>query len=302
MNENKNSTLLVTGASGRLGRRVVELLLESQAGPLVAATRRPDQLKDLAARGAEVRFADFDDPSSLDKAFAGAERMLLISTNETARPGQKLVQHRNAIAAAEKAGVATVAYTSEPHLKPGNPYLLAQADTGTEEALAQSRLGWVILRHNWYTDLLVPRLAKAAAAGKFLTTEGDSGAAYVTREDCARADAALLVSPGPPNRILDITGPAVVPNAQLAEIAGRVTGRPVKQLVVSPDTYKSGLVMAGIAETLQEIMTSSDVAIAQGYLAVVSNAVRELTGREPQSVEDFLLANRETLLAKVLKS
>ncbi len=290
--------LLVTGASGRLGRRVVELLLGSHAGSIVAATRNPDRLKDLAARGLEVRFADFDDPASLGPAFAGVERMLLISTNEITRPGQKQIQHRNAISAAEKAGVKYVIYTSGPDLQPGNPYLLAQDDVATEEALVQSRLGWTILRHNWYTDLLLPRLTKAAAKGTFMTTEGDSGAAYVTREDCARADAALLASSETRNQTLDITGPAIVTNAELAALVGRVVGRPVKQLVVSPDTYKSGLVMAGVSETLQAIMTSSDVAIAQGYFAVVSNAVKELTGQAPRSVEAFLMATREALLKK----
>ena len=179
---------------------------------------------------------------------------------------------------------------------------MARADIDTEQALAQSRLGWTVLRHNWYTDLLIPRLAKAAATGKFMTTEGDSGAAYVTREDCARADAAVLVSAGFHNEVLDITGPAIVPNAELAAIVSRVAGRPVKHLVTTPDTYKSGLVFAGVAETLQEIMTSSDVAIAQGYLAVTSTAVRDLTGRAPQSVEEFLSVHREVLLAKILKS
>ncbi|HEU5098574.1 MAG TPA: NAD(P)H-binding protein, partial [Roseiflexaceae bacterium] len=121
MTATHQQTLLVTGASGHLGRRVIELLLEANAGHVIATTRSPDNLADLAARGVEVRKADFDAPGSLASAFAGADRLLLISTDALDGTDRRIVQHRNAVKAAEQAGVTHVVYTSFTNTEPGNP-------------------------------------------------------------------------------------------------------------------------------------------------------------------------------------
>src|SRR5262249_19713219 len=139
------STLLVTGASGHLGRRVLELLLEAGAGQIIAATRTPEKLADFAQRGVVVRHADFDDPASLAEAFKGAERLLLISTDAIGTPGLRIQQHTNAIKAAEEAGVSHVVYTSLINPEPGTPIAIAPDHYGTEQALAQSKLGFTVL-------------------------------------------------------------------------------------------------------------------------------------------------------------
>ncbi len=287
--------LLVTGASGHLGRRVVELLLEAKAGAIVAVTRTPDKLKDLVAQGVEVRAGNFEDPAGLEKAFAGVDRLLLISTDELARPGQRLIQHKNAVAAAEKAGVKHVVYTSMPRPEAGNPITFAPDHLGTEQALAASNMTWTILRHNWYTDYLIPKLSQAIVKGKLFGAPGDSGAAYVTREDCAQADAAALLSAEAKNRTLDITGPAIVKGNELATIAARLTAKPIGFMQVAASTLKAGYAGAGLPNFLQEALVSFEMAIAEGYLAVPSTAVKDLTGKEPQSVENYLLAHREAL-------
>jgi NAD(P)H dehydrogenase (quinone) len=287
--------LLVTGASGHLGRRVVELLLEAKAGQVVAVTRTPDKLKDFAAKGVEVRAGNFDDPASLEKAFVDVDRLLLISTDELSRPGQRLIQHQNAVAAAQKVGVKHVVYTSMPKPEPGNPITFAPDHYGTEQALKASSLSWTILRHNWYTDFLIPKLSQAISKGKLFGAPGEGGAAYVTREDCARADVAALISTETNNRTLDVTGPGVVTGAQLAQLAAKITGKPVGYMSVAASTIKAGLAGAALPNIIQEMITSFEVAIAEGYLAVPSSTVKDLTGKEPQSVESFLEANKQAL-------
>src|SRR4029079_1752737 len=136
MTANNHQTLLVTGAAGHLGRRVIELLLEANAGHVIAPTRSPDKIADLAARGVEVRQADFDDPSLLAAAFAGADRLLLISTDALDGTDRRQVQHRNAIAAAEQARVKHVVYTSLTRPEPGSPIAIAPDHYATEQALA----------------------------------------------------------------------------------------------------------------------------------------------------------------------
>ena len=252
--------LMVTGASGHLGRRVVELLLEGKEGPIVAGTRTPEKLKDLGAKGAEIRHADFEDPSSLDKAFTGVERLLIISTDALDQPGKRFAQHKNAVEAAQRAGVKHVLYTSMPNPEPGNPITFAPDHYNTERALAASKFTWTILRHNWYSDYLIPRLSTAVAMGKLISAPGKSGAAYITREDCARADAAALASTVMVNRTLNITGPAIVPNAELARLAATLTGKPVEPLELEPAAIKAGMAKAGVPEFLHDFLISMDVA------------------------------------------
>ncbi|MEO5728244.1 MAG: NAD(P)H-binding protein, partial [Byssovorax sp.] len=146
----KNQTLLVTGASGQLGRRVVELLLEAKAGTVVAATRDPAKLADLAARGVLVRKADFDDEGSLAEAFAGVDRLLLISTDSLVRPGHRLAQHQAAVRAAVSAGVGHIVYTSFTNPGVESPITVAPDHRLTEEAIAATKLGFTILRNNLY--------------------------------------------------------------------------------------------------------------------------------------------------------
>jgi len=290
------TSLLVTGGSGQLGWRVLELLLEARVGRLIATTRTPEKLADLASRGVTVRKADFDDAASLPHAFAGADRLLLISSDAVEKPGRRIAQHRAAVQAAIEAGVKHVIYTSLTHPEPGSPVTFAGDHYGTEQALAASPLGWTILRNNVYTDFLMRALPQAAATGKLVAAAGQGGAGYVTREDCARAAAAALSSTGLDRKILDITGPAVVTHVELAKMASDLTGRPVTYVPIEPEELRKSLTTAGVPEVFANIVVSFDVARAKGTLAVVSNAVAELTGRAPMSVAAFLESQRAALI------
>src|SRR5215217_4903439 len=210
MTENFRRTLLVTGASGHLGQRVIELLLEANAGHVIAATRTPEKLAHLAARDVEVRKADFGDPSSLAVAFAGVDRLLLISTDALDGTDRRQVQHRNAINAAAQAGVKHVVYTSLTNPEPSSPIAIAPDHYATEQALAASSLDWTVLRNNLYADLFLQSLPHAVATGQLVAASGTGGAGFVTREDCARAAAAALAASSSGRTTLDITGPASV--------------------------------------------------------------------------------------------
>lgn len=297
MRNETRRTLLVTGASGHLGRRVVELLLEKRAGHVVAATRTPEKLADLAQQGAEVRRADFDDPGSLATAFAGADRLLIISTDAITEPGRRLKQQRTAVGASEKAGVKHVIYTSMPHADKNTIIFFAPDHRGTEDALASSRLTWTILRCYWYTDYLPMSLAPAIASGKLFSAAGEGGAAYVTREDCARAAAAALAANDTVKRTLELTGPAVVAFDELAGIASEISGRSVESIKIDTDTLKKGLVGHGVPELFADLTVQAQLSMKQGLMGPATTVFRELTGQSPTTVAEFLKANRAALSA-----
>jgi NAD(P)H dehydrogenase (quinone) len=288
-------TLFVTGASGHLGRRVVELLLEKGADKIVAGTRKPEKLADFAARGVMVRQADFEDPEGLEAALAGADRVLIISSDAIDRPGRRLAQHQAAVAAAVNAGVKHAVYTSMPNPET-SPVVFAPDHLGTEQALKASSMGWTILRNCWYTDFLIPTLAPAVASGTLAAATGQGGAPYVTREDCAQAAAAALASSDTGNKTWNITGPELATYSDLARLATELTGRPVTFMPVYPAERTAQLIAVGTPEPIAKMLVSGQMAIAQGKMGTPTTAVKELTGRDPMSVREFLSAHRVALM------
>jgi NAD(P)H dehydrogenase (quinone) len=290
-----NRTLLVTGAAGNLGRQVVERLLEAKAGTIIATTRDPAKLADFARRGVDVRAADFNKPESLAKAFTGAERLLLISTGDLFPEGLRLQQHRAAVQAAVDAGVKHVVYTSGPAPHPTQPGSLINDHYWTEQALAASPLEWTILRHHIYTDFLVGTLATALKLGVLSGSAGDGGNNYVTRADCARTDAAALAADYSGRRILDVTGPQPVTPAELAKLASELSGKPLKYQSLPRAEHEKLLGSVGLPPFLVTALTDFDEAQAQGFLAVRSPVVQQLTGKAPTSVQEYLSGQRAAL-------
>jgi NAD(P)H dehydrogenase (quinone) len=296
----KPTTLLVSGASGHLGRRVLELLLASDtaaARNLVATTRTPDKIADLAARGVSVRAASFEEPASLASTFRGVDRALLISTDAVDRPGRRIAQHRAAVSAAKAAGVSHLVYTSLTHADSDSLVTIAPDHLATERAIIDSGLGYAVLRNNMYTDYLLHGLPYSVRAGRIRNAFGSGAVSYVTREDCARAAAAALASTFEGRTRLDITGPAAITQDELAAIASDLAGRPVQYDAVDAATSARQLVAGGLPEPIAELLVSFERSGQAGQLAVVSPAVRELTGSAPTSVRDFLSANRAALVA-----
>jgi NAD(P)H dehydrogenase (quinone) len=300
MSQNQSPVLLVTGASGQLGRRVVELLLEAGTEParIVAATRTPDKLADFAKRGVTVRHADFDQPASLAEAFKGVDRLLLISTDEVMVPGKRTRQHLNAVEAAEAAGVRHVLYTSLVNPGPESPVTLAPDHHATETALANSSMDWTILRNNIYADGLANTLAQAIQTGQLVNAVGDGRIAYICREDCARAAAAALAANTSGRQVFNITGSDAVSQAELAQIASELSGRQIAYVPVPPAALNETLLGFGLPPTIADLAVSFDVAAQQGLLNVVTNTVEELTGQQPTRVRDLIASQRETLSAR----
>lgn len=292
------NSLLVTGAAGQLGRRVVELLLEAKAGRVIAGTRNPDKCDDLARRGAVVRPVDFDEPGTLSDAIAGVDRVLLISTDsmEIGRRGQ---QHVRAIRVLADAGIQHVVYTSLSRAEENSPVLIAGDHIATEKSLAESGLGHTILRNNLYTDLLMMSLPRAVAMGKLFAAAGTGGAAYVTREDCARAAAAALSAAFEGKRTLEITGPSVVTYADLAGLATELSGKRVEYVPMDPDALTGALVGQGMPEAVAKLWVSFDAGMERGFFGPVTTAFQQLTTKRPDSVAEFLDAHRPAFLAAV---
>jgi NAD(P)H dehydrogenase (quinone) len=295
MPQTDKPTLLVTGGGGHLGRRVVELLVEAEAGKVIAATRDPAKLADLAQRGVEVRKADFDDPATLVGAFAGADRLLLISTNALGAPGQRLGQHRNAVAAAREAGIRHVVYTSAPCPYPTPHGSLIDDHFWTEEAIFASGLDWTILRDNIYAEIALLALQHAVASGQLFTAAGKGGRNYVTREDCARTAAVALAS-AEGRQILDVNGPGPVTQDELASMASALTGRRITHVSLAPEALREGLLKAGLPPIMADGLVAFDVDASQGRHALTAPTVQALTGRAPMALYDFLLANKAALL------
>lgn len=283
------ATLLVTGASGHLGRRVLELLLEAGETRIVAATRTPDKLADFAARGVTVRHADFEDLASLESAFAGVDRLLLISTDAVGSGDRRLKQHQNAVRAADTAGVRQVIYTSII-CPTETPVTLAPDHAGTEAALEASSMGWTSLRNNIYADELIRSINRAVESGKWISAAGDGRCAYIMREDCAQAAAAALASSFEGRRTLDITGPDAISQAELAQLASQLSGKPVDYLSIPLEASIQGMVNAGLPQSVAELIASFDAGIAQGIFSGVSPDYASLTGHPAMHIADFLTA------------
>lgn len=280
-------SLVITGAGGHLGRRAAELLLE-QTDPsgVVLLTRNPDSLADFAARGADVRRADFADPSTLSAAFAGATRVLLISTDVV---GARVEGHRAAIDAAVAAGASLIAYTSIPNPVPSNPAAVVPDHAATEQALKDSGAGWTFLRNALYSEYRIPEFQGAAASGTFAYNSGDGASAYVSREDCAAAAVAVLLGGDEhAGKAYDITGAEAFTGAQLAELYASVSGRPVEAAPVDDATFVAGLESHGIPAPAAQLIASFGIAIREGQLNQVSTAVQDLTGRAPIALRDVL--------------
>lgn len=280
--------IAITGASGGLGRRVAELVLE-QADPtqVLLLTRTPDRLKDLARRGVRIEKASFKNPTGLKQVLVGVERLLLISTDAI---GGRVDQHRQAIASARHAGVWHVAYTSVAQPSSDNPSLIAEEHAQTEQALRESGMDWTFLRNNLYAEGLVPAVQQAAESGLWVTNAGEGRTAYVSREDCARAAAAVLLTDGHEREVYDITGPEALTQADVAAIASELTGRPIEVVLQDDAEYAVDLEAAGLPAPAVELIVSFGEAVRRGFLSKVTSDVQALTGQPPQSVREVLRA------------
>jgi NAD(P)H dehydrogenase (quinone) len=285
------SKILVTGASGQLGVLVLEGLLKKGITNTIATTRTPESLSQFAGTGIEVRSADFGDPASLEQAFAGAERMLLISSSDLASQVQ---QHKAAIDAAKKIGVKYIAYTSGPNPEK-SPAVTAAGHWTTEQYLKQSGVDYTFLRNYPYVEVLYLTLPTTIQCGEFLGTAGKGKVAYVTREDCADAAVGVLTSDAFKNMTLDVTGPQAHSHSDIVEIISSIIGEDLRYIDLEAEALKSRLVERGFNGFWPDALISFDLAYRQGDTQSTSDAVLKLSGHQPQSVADYFKANAARL-------
>lgn len=276
--------IVVTGASGQLGRLVVEQLRAKAPGEkIVAAVRTPEKAQGLAALGAEVRWADYDEPESLDAAFKGADTLLLISSSEV---GRRAPQHRAAIDAAKKAGVKRIVYTSAPKATTSGLKLAAE-HKATEEALIASGLPYVLLRNGWYIENYTGQLGAALAQGAIYGAAGDGLISGASRADLAAAAVAVLTTPGHDGKTYELGGAPFT----MKDLADKVTawsGKTVSYVNLPAGEYRELLVKVGLPAPFAEILADSDANIAKGELEIATGDLARLIGRAPETVEQVL--------------
>lgn len=279
-------TYVVTGASGTLGRLVAEELAErTDPSEVVLVTRSPEKLAEQAARGFQVRAGDFDDPVSLDEAFAGGDRLLLISTDAV---GNRVPQHETAIEAAKRAGVSHILYTSVVNPDPDSPVGVNPDHHATEELLEASGIPYTALRNSVYSEMQVPDAQASIATGKFVHNHGDGRFAPVSRSDCAAAAAGALVSDGTLEKTYDVTGPELVDAADQARIYGELGGVEVEAVDVDDDTLIAGLVEHGIPAEVAPLLASFGAGIRGDHIESRTDAVELLSGRAAETLKESL--------------
>lgn len=283
--------IAVTGASGQLGGGVLAELVERVgAGSVVALSRTPPV--DL---GVETRKADFDDAEGLVAAFDGADRLLIVSTGLI---GHRRTQHRNAVAAAVRAGVGHVFYTSVLAVdEPGNPAPVVPDHADAEAALAASGLKYTALRNGIYTETLLLAVRPAVAAGVYATNGGDGATSYVTRADLAAATAAILADPADPGRALELTGAEAVGGPDIAAILTGLVDRDVRYQPLPDEVLEAGMTRAGLPAQAVAMALGFGRATREGYLGRVTDTLRCYLGRAPVSVAEFLARHRSALTA-----
>jgi len=268
--------IVVTGATGQLGRLVITTLLKTiPAADIVAAVRTPSKAADLAALGVTVREADYTRPDTLTTAFAGADKLLLISSSEV---GQRTRQHQAVIDAAKTAGVKLIVYTSV--LRADTSMLgLAGEHRATETALKASGVPFTVLRNGWYTENYAASIAPALAHGALLGSAQQGRIASAARADYAAAAAAVLTREGQAGKVYELAGDEAY---TLADFANEITAQSGKQVIYQnlPEAdFKAALIGAGLPEHLAGLLSDSDAGAAEGALFDAGGQLSALIGR-----------------------
>ena len=284
-------SVVVTGATGQLGHLVVESLLERgvPAAEITAGGRALDRLSDLAAQGVNVVNLDYTDEASLDAAFAGADVVVLVSSSEV---GQRFTQHSHAIAAAARAGVGRLVYTSIPKAA-DTPMLLAGEHKATEQAIVESGLPYTFLRNGWYTENYTAQIPGYLEHG-IVGAAGDGLVSVAPRRDYAEAAAVVASTDGHDGRVYELGGESIT-LTQLAALVSAATGKDVAYTDVPEETLRGILVSAaGFPEPVAAVFADVDTRIKAGDLYVTSGDLESLIDHAPTSAEQ---AVREAVAA-----
>lgn len=277
--------ILVTGATGKLGSKVVESLLKTvPSSALAVSVRNPEKAEELRARGVEVRKGDFDQPETLDIAFKGIDRLLIISAdgdNET-----RIRQHTDAVHAAERAGVKFIAYTSLANATESKN-LMAPPHIATEAAIIKTGIPYSFLRNNWYLENEIGSIQGAIAGAPWVTSAGEGKVGWALQQDYADAAAAVLVGTGHENTVYELSGPLLT-QEELATALGNVLGKEIPVQQVSDEKYAEIMKGIGLPDFVIPIVVGIQESIRNGSLEVESNDFEKVLGRPVTQVNEAL--------------
>lgn len=276
---------LVTGATGKLGSKVVESLLTVvPVNEVAVSVRNIEKAEKLRSRGVDVRHGDFDAPETLDAAFEGVDRLLIISAdgdNDT-----RIQQHKNAVDAAKRAGVQFIAYTSLADAT-NSKNTMAPPHVATEAAIKETGIPYAFLRNNWYLENEIGNIQGAIAGAPWTTAAGDGKVGWALQADYAAAAAAVLIGKGHENKTYELSGPLLT-QEELATLLGEVLGHEVAVNHVDSETYAATMKEAGIPDFVLPILVGIEESIRNGSLAVESNDFEHVLGRPIIGTQDAL--------------
>lgn len=280
--------IAITGANGQLGQLVIDALLRRvPATEIVATVRSAEKGRALAAKGVQVRIADYDRPETLESAFAGVDKLLLISSSEV---GARAAQHRAVIAAAKRAGVKLLAYTSILHAD-RSPLALAEEHRQTEADLQASGLPVVLLRNGWYAENYTGSVPTAIQHQAVLGSAGAGRISWASRQDYAEAAAAVLSAEADQaGRVYELAGDEAYTLAELAAEIARQSGEPVVYKDLPATAYQEVLVGAGLPAAFAGLLADSDVGASQGGLYDSTRQISALTGRATTTLAQSIAA------------
>ncbi|MGW1026605.1 SDR family oxidoreductase [Streptomyces sp. NPDC002577] len=279
-------SIVVTGATGHLGRFVVEGLLEKvPADQITAVVRSEEKAAGFAARGVKIAVADYNAPETFDGLFAAGDKVLLISGNEFDKG--RVGQHKVVLDAAKAAGVALLAYTSAPGTLTA---ALADDHKGTEAAILESGVPYVLLRNGWYNENYTENLAPALEHGAVVQAAGEGKVASASRADYAAAAVAVLTGEGHENKTYELSGDTAWGFAEYAAEVAKQSGKEIVYNAVSVEAFTGILTGAGLPGPLAAILAGVDASIEQGELAVTSGDLSRLTGRPTTPIAESIAA------------
>lgn len=278
--------IVVTGASGQLGRLVIENLLKKiSATEIIATVRDPERATELKALGIDVRQADYSNPASLATAFAGADKVLLISSSEV---GQRVEQHKNVVDAVKKAGVNLLAYTSLLNLD-GSPLFLAGEHAETEAYIRQSGVPFVLLRNGWYTENYLASVKPSLEHGAFIGSAGEGRIASAARVDYAEAAVAVLTSKESQiGKVYELAGDSAYSLTEFTAELSKLVGKAIPYINLPEGEFKAALISAGLPEGLAFVLADSDIGASKGALFNNSHTLSQLIGRPTTALVDLL--------------
>jgi uncharacterized protein YbjT (DUF2867 family) len=281
--------ILVTGATGTIGKQVVRALRE-RGVDVRAGARTPETLQDLAALGAEIVRIDWDDPASLGAAFAGVDRVFLL----TPFVEDDLPHVKAAIAAARAAGVSFLLRMSAAGADASSPAALPRHHGQGENLVKESGIRWAVIRPNFFQDNFVNYQAGSIKAqGAFYGAGGEGKTAYVSSSDVGASAAAILAAPeAHASQTYLLTGPEALSDGEVARLLGVLIGREVEFVNLEPDGLAAGLRSQGTPEWQVQALLFLESVKAHGWAAAVSPAVQQITGRAPENIRAFLERNK----------